>query len=240
MKRRLKVNGFIMFCAFLLIAAFPATFLRKEHASFGVFNQALEICGIAFILLGQLLRISGRGYKSEHSGNGHFLIRSGPYSLVRNPMYLGILLIGFGVVLLLFEWWAIGIFLSVFIIRYLLLIFKEEKKLLKMFPDEYPAYQKNVPRIMPSLNKILTSDINTYLPLRLSWVKREIGSVLALLFIALLVESWEDIKKKGLANYLKEAAAYLAVIILFICLAVYLSRRSERLSSDVSGKSQGN
>jgi protein-S-isoprenylcysteine O-methyltransferase Ste14 len=155
-------------------------------------------------------------------------------------MYLGILLIGFGVVLLLFEWWAIGIFLLVFIIRYLLLIFKEEKELLKMFPDEYPAYQKNVPRIMPSLNKILTSDINTYLPLRLSWVKREIGSVLALLFIALLVESWEDIKKKGLANYLKEAAAYLAVIILFICLAVYLSRRSERLSSDVSGKSQGN
>lgn len=235
MKRRIKINGFIIFCAFLAITLFPALFFR--NGKIASLDRAAEIFGVAFILLGQIIRVSARGYKSEHSQNGHSLILGGPYALVRNPMYLGILLIGLGVALMLFNWWVICIFLWFFIIRYILLIFKEEKKLLALFPQRYPAYQQRVPRILPLLTTLLQKDISEYLPLKLSWLKKEIGSILAVLLVTLFLESWEEIKNKGIGVYLKEAIAYLAIIILFIFVVVYLNRRTESLEKGVSNKS---
>jgi len=238
MKRRLKINGFIMFCVILLITVFPRIFLRSEKVNF--FDEAMEIIGIAFILLGQIFRVSARGYKSEYSKNGHLLIQGGPYALVRNPMYLGIFLIGLGIMSILFQWWVICIFLLVFCLRYLLLIFKEEKRLLAMFPKDYPAYQRKVPCILPSLTTMSQKDVSEYLPLKLPWLKKEIGTILAVLLIALLIEAWEDIKKEGVSAYFNEAIIYSVIIILFICMVIYLSRRTVKLEKDVSNKSKSN
>lgn len=188
-----------MFCAFLLILFFPAVFFHQGKMP--AVNAALGVVGIAFILLGQIIRVSSRGYKSEHSHNGNALIQGGPYALVRNPMYLGILFIGFGIVAMLFKWWVAGIFLAVFIIRYILLIFKEEEKLKAAFPREYPEYRKRVPRLLPSLPVLLQKDIRAILPLKLSWVRKEIGSILAVLILVLLAASWQEIKSRGLCHY---------------------------------------
>lgn len=225
MKKRLKINGVVMFLATLLLVAFPAFFLRKNIT--GSFDNAAEILGIALILLGQLLRISARGFKSDNSQNGNVLIKGGPYSLVRNPMYLGIFLIGLGVVLMLFQWWVVVIFIAFFTIRYIFLIFQEEKKLQTFFPENYPAYCKDVPRrIFPSINMLLNRDLCEYVPLKIKWIKKEIGSVIAVLFLVLLVESWEDIRHGGIREYLKELTGLLAIILLFMCLAGYLSWRT--------------
>lgn len=235
MKRRLKINGVIIFVAFILTAAFPAIFFRKEKITF--LDQAAEISGVALILLGQIIRVSSRGYKSENSQGGHALIQDGPYSLVRNPMYLGIFLIGMGIVSVLFNCWAGGFFLLVFIIRYLILVFKEEKRLLLMFPEDYPAYKKRTPRILPYWKMLLQDDISEYLPLKVPWLKKEIGPISAVLFITFFIESWEDIQNKGIGVYFKEALVYLTIIILFGCTVIYLSRRtinSQRYASDKS------
>jgi len=218
----------------VLIAFFPAQFFRK--ASSDLSDEIMEVLGIAFILLGQILRVSGRGFKSERSGEGSLLIQEGPYALVRNPMYLGILCIGLGIVLMLFNGWVVVIFLSVFIARYLLLIFKEEKKLKARFPEEYPRYQQRVPRLLPSLVVLSQKDISEYLPLRLSWLKKEIGSILTVLLLTLLIESWEDIKSEGIAVYLRETTGIFITVLLFVALILYLSKRTERLNKYVSNK----
>ncbi len=238
MKRRLKINGFIIFIAVLLIVIFPSLFFRRGYPH--SLDELLEIFGVAFILLGQIFRVSARGLKSEHSKNGDVLIQSGPYALVRNPMYLGILLIGIGIALILFNWRVICIFLLVFIARYLSLIFKEEKKLRVAFPKDYPGYQQRVPRILPPIAMLLQKDISEYLPLKLSWLKKEIGSILAVLLITLLVESWEDIRNEGLGVYLREAMPIIITIILFVALVIYLSRRTGRFTKDVSNKGKNN
>lgn len=238
MKRRLKINGFIIFLVVLLIVIFPKMFFRSQRESF--LDEFVEIFGVAFILLGQLFRASARGYKSEHSNQGNLLIQDGPYALVRNPMYLGIFLIGLGIVLMLFKWWVAYIFLLIFVIRYVLLIFKEEKKLLALFPKDYPDYQKRVPRLIPSLNAFLQNDMHRFMPLKLSWIKKEIGSILAVLFITLLLESWEDIKHEGMGVYFKETIGMFVVIILFICVVGYLSKKTNNKSGNVSVKSKTN
>ena len=236
MKKRLKINGFFVFFVVLLIAIFPHLFLRNEEIN--SFDEAMEVFGITFILLGQIFRVSARGFKAEYSEGGHVLIQGGPYALVRNPMYLGILFIGFGIVLVLFKWWVICIFLLVFIARYIVLIFKEEKKLMATFPKDYPNYQQRVPRILPSMPMLLEKDVSEYLPLKISWLKKESGSILAVLLITLLLEAWEDIKKEGLVVYFREATIFIVTIILFICMVIYLNRRTAALEKDVSDKSK--
>lgn len=236
MKRRLKINGLIILLACILLILFPAVFLRStKEASW---DKLAEISGIAFILLGQIFRASSRGYKSENSGSGHSLIQSGPYALVRNPMYLGILFIGLGTVLVLFNWWILVVFLCIFIWRYLFLIFKEEKKLLAMFPQDYEDYRQKVPRLLPPPAAVLQKDIVEYLPLKLSWLKKEIGSILAVLLIVLFLEGWKDVKSEGIEVYLKEAILYLTIIILFIFLIIYLIRRTNNQQKDASSKSK--
>jgi len=236
MKRRLKINGFIVFLAIVLSALFPHIFFRRAQVA--SWDEFAEIFGMAFILLGQILRASSRGYKAEHSENSHSLIQGGPYALVRNPMYLGILFIGLGIVLALFNWWVVVIFLCVFIWRYLILIYKEEKKLLASFGQAYQDYQQRVPRLLPSLAAVLQKDMAEYLPLKIPWLKKEIGSILALLLIALFLESWKNVKSEGIKIYLKEAILFLTIIILFIFLITYLIRRTNHQQKDASSKSK--
>ncbi|MCX5702330.1 MAG: hypothetical protein NTW64_05095 [Candidatus Omnitrophica bacterium] len=227
MKKRLKINGIIMFVVSLSIVILPSVFLRHKYPH--SLDEFMELFGIAFILLGQIFRASARGYKSEHSKNGTALIQGGPYYLVRNPMYLGILLIGGGIILILFRWWVLGLFLFIFIWRYSLLILKEEKKLLMMFPEACKDYFKKVPRLMPSIPMLLRNDIIEYLPLKFPWVKKEIGSMLAVLLITLFLESWDDIHHEGIQVYLYELVFLVMVIMLFIFLVIYLHKRAKSL-----------
>ena len=227
MKKRLKINGLIMFLACVSVAVFPQVFFRNKEIS--PFDEFAEIIGIALMLLGQIFRISARGYKSEHSQEGIKLIQGGPYALVRNPMYLGIILIGIGMVLVLFNWWVALVFLLIFIVRYYFLIFKEEKKLISLFPNEYRVYMKRVPRLLPSLYVILNKDMREYLPVKSSWLKKEIGTILTILLMTIFIESWEDIKNEGLSAYFREAVLIISTIALFILLVIYLARRRDNV-----------
>lgn len=238
MKKRLKTNGVIIFFAFILLSSFSSVFFRSAQET--PWNIVAKISGMSLILFGQILRACARGYKSENSQEGHSLIQGGPYILARNPMYLGIFFIGLGIVIALFKWWVIIIFLSVFIWRYIFLIFKEEEKLLSMFPREYPDYQKRVPRLFPSFKAILQRNITEYLPLEAIWLKREIGSIAALLLLLLFMEACVDIKDAGLGLFLKNAAIFFFIVILFMILTVYLIRRTNNPQKDASSRGKNN
>lgn len=234
MKRRLKINGLIIFLAVVLSAAFPYLFLRRTQAAF--WDEFAKICGITLILLGQILRASSRGYKTTHSQNGHSLIQGGPYALVRNPMYLGILLIGLGVVLVLFNFWALVIFLFVFITRYLLLIFTEEKKLLAAFGQAYQDYQRRTPRLIPALGAVFKKDLAEYLPLKTPWLRKEIGTILTVFFAVFFLQGWKDAVSLGPGICLREAILGLSVVILFVLPVIYLIQRTGAREKDASNQ----
>ena len=224
-----------MASAAIVVVFFPRFFFRNNvNAGIG---EYIELLGFAFILLGQIIRVSARGYKAEHSCESQALIQGGPYQIVRNPMYLGIFLIGLGVVLAVFKWWAVVIFVAVFIIRYIKLIYKEEKKLLSLFPGSYRDYCKKVPRILPSLFTITKLDISEYLPIKISWFKKEIGSILTLLLLTLLVKSWEDIAKQGFGFYIRQSLWLFLTFVLFTIFVVLLSKWTNKRDENSTDKS---
>jgi protein-S-isoprenylcysteine O-methyltransferase Ste14 len=224
MKNRIKINGIAIALSIIALLLFSQKLLRGP----GFFADELwEVSGIALIFFGQLLRVSSRGYKSEYSKNGNSLVTSGPYSMVRNPMYLGILLIGAGVVLFLFHWWVFLIFLGVFLTRYLGLFAKEEGVLTKAFGKSYQEYVKKVPRLLPRMDFLAKTDIRQFLPLRTSWFKREIPSIIAVLAAVLVLESWEELKSGNWRSVIHEFVLYLVIFLLYFFLAVFLSRQYE-------------
>lgn len=234
MKTRLKINGVIVILSLVALGLFPGIFMRRYTGTF--WEETAEVLGFAFILLGQLFRTSARGYKAEHSQEGKALIKGGPYAFVRNPMYLGILLIGLGIVMVLLKWWAAFILTAVFIARYFLLIFEEEKKLFVLFPREYAAYCQKVPRLFPSAASIISQDMRDYLPLKWVWLKREIGTILVVLAGVIIVEFWEDLRNESTYVYLKESLRIGYVLVWFAITICYLTK-TNTLAKDASGKS---
>ena len=227
MKKRIKINAAVIFLSLLAIAFFSFKLIRDSS---GPLDNFLEVLGVSLILLGQLLRVSSRGYKAEHSANGHSLIKNGPYAMVRNPMYLGIILIGLGVVLFIFHLWAFFIFAVIFISRYLHLVIKEEKNLLKTFGEDYREYHKKTPRLLPRISFLFKTDIQEYLPVKLSWFKREAASISIVLFAVCWVEYWEDVGMCKGSAALTEWLPFLAVMSVYFILIIFLARRYENLA----------
>ena len=99
-----------------------------------------------------------RGHKKAFSDNSGRLVTSGPYTIVRNPMYLGTFLIGSGFVLVAWPWWVWPLFAGFFYIRFKKQILSEEAILEKAFGAEYRNYCQKTPRIFPSSIKMLKVD----------------------------------------------------------------------------------
>ncbi|HET9050966.1 MAG TPA: isoprenylcysteine carboxylmethyltransferase family protein [Candidatus Dormibacteraeota bacterium] len=78
------------------------------------------------------------------------LVTTGPYRLVRHPLYVAEIVAAVSVVL---SWPALvpTAALSVFIVMQLIRMRFEERLLSAAFPDEYPAYRDRTARVVPNL-----------------------------------------------------------------------------------------
>ena len=90
-------------------------------------------------------RIS-RKYKN---GRILHLVTTGPYSLVRNPLYIGNILAVMGLCVLSELFWFMPMVFAYFILLYSLVVRYEEYKLSVLFRREYEIYCQKVPRWIP-------------------------------------------------------------------------------------------
>jgi protein-S-isoprenylcysteine O-methyltransferase Ste14 len=81
---------------------------------------------------------------------GETLVTSGPYHYVRNPIYLGAFTFIISLALVASNWFLLVPDIFIIIIVYLQ-IDGEEKMLLARFGDEYRAYMKRTPRLIPTI-----------------------------------------------------------------------------------------
>lgn len=79
----------------------------------------------------------------------HELVRSGPYAIVRHPVYFGFLVAAVGMFLVLGEVRALVCFGHA--AQFLQKMRLEESVLRATYPDEYPAYERSVKRLVPCI-----------------------------------------------------------------------------------------
>ncbi len=113
-------------------------------------NKWSILGGLIFSITGNLLRVWASGYIKKEKE----ITKSGPYSLTRNPLYLGNLIIGVGFCLASWQIFSIPIFFLYFLIFYIPLIKNEERRMTELFKDDYIQYQKSVPAFFPKLRRV--------------------------------------------------------------------------------------
>ena len=126
---------------FLLIRVVPDSSLA------GITGLVLTVAGLGFS--GWARYHLGRFWSSMVEVKvGHQLIRTGPYRVVRNPMYTGILIAFTGVVVAIGVLFAF-IALVIGIVSILVKIKAEEEILTEKFGGEYLEYKQEVKAIIP-------------------------------------------------------------------------------------------
>lgn len=111
------------------------------------------VIGFLIALTGELLRLWGvswAGSETRTTGGvgGTFLVISGPFAHVRNPLYVGNILmyLGLGIMsMALFPYLQI-VAIIFFVFQYHFIVKEEEGFLKTKFKDEYLRYLENVPR----------------------------------------------------------------------------------------------
>ncbi|MCX8105986.1 MAG: isoprenylcysteine carboxylmethyltransferase family protein [Ignavibacterium album] len=114
------------------------------------------IAGFIIALIGESIRLWGvswAGSETRTTGKvgGTYLIISGPFAYVRNPLYVGNILIYLGLGIMsyaLFPYLQI-IALMFFVFQYYLIVKAEEEYLFSTFGEQYKKYFQSVPRFFP-------------------------------------------------------------------------------------------
>lgn len=103
-------------------------------------------------VIGELLLLSGLAIRTWAAGTlrkSESLIRIGPYALVRNPLYLGSLLLMCGFCTLVHDWLAMWLAVVPIVALYWVQVRHEEAKLAKWFPEDWAEYAATTPRFVP-------------------------------------------------------------------------------------------
>lgn len=128
----------------MVVFAQPVLPLFVAGGVLTLFGEAIRFWGVAYA--GPLTRVTGGVGAPE-------VIVSGPFAYVRNPLYLGNILmyIGVGITANALSPWLVIVAAVYFAFQYSVIVSLEEEFLLKEFGEKYRLYKNAVPRFFPAL-----------------------------------------------------------------------------------------
>lgn len=145
--RELRIRAVIIILAIILLRlrAFHDGSLNSNpwRAGFGLFLFALGL-GLAIWARLHIGRNWGTPMSKKDDPE---LVTSGPYRLIRHPIYSGIMLAGSGTALALNWMWMIAIALAGIYFVYSATV--EERYLTEQFPRSYPLYRRSTKMLVP-------------------------------------------------------------------------------------------
>jgi len=152
------------------------------------------LIGFAIASIGESIRLWGvswAGSETRTTGGvgGSFLVISGPFAHVRNPLYVGNILLYFGLGIMS---WALFPYLQIiaiifFIVQYHFIVKEEESYLVKTFGDDYKKYCENVPRFGWKIKAYKDSSIPQPEFIFSKGLKSETRTLQAFISVALLI-----------------------------------------------------
>lgn len=123
-----------------------ARFLPQAIAVYWL-GLLMTMAGLAFAVWARI-RLGRNWSGTVTVKEGHELVRSGPYGLVRHPIYAGLLLAILGTAIALDEWRGVLAF-AFLTVAFLYKLRREEHLMSESFPGDYRRYRARVPALIP-------------------------------------------------------------------------------------------
>jgi protein-S-isoprenylcysteine O-methyltransferase Ste14 len=128
-----------------IISAGKAVEIVTALLTMAMATGSVWFCSAAVRTLGKQWSLAARVLE------GHRLVTEGPYSIVRNPIYTGMFGMLLATGLAISHWIGLLIAIAVFAIGTAIRVHSEEKLLREMFGEEFEAYTRKVPAVVPFL-----------------------------------------------------------------------------------------
>ena len=177
----------------LIPIAFCALFGWRSWQDESVTDFVVEWSGYAFLLAGMGIRLWSILYIGGRKAAE--LVTDGPYSLCRNPLYIGTVLLTIGASLCFENLLMLLVSLAVMIPVHAMVTLGEERSLERKFGEDYRAYKRTVPRFLPSFRSYHSPE---YVTVSVRSVRRAVAEVSAILLIPMLGALIEMLHAKGL------------------------------------------
>jgi protein-S-isoprenylcysteine O-methyltransferase Ste14 len=145
--RELRIRAVIVVIAILLIriGAFRGHGLNTDPGRAGP-GLVLFALGLGFAIWARMH--IGRNWGTPMTQKDEpEMVTSGPYHLVRHPIYSGVLLAGVGTAVALSWLWLIAVVLAGVYFLYSATV--EERYMTEQFPDTYPVYMRSTKMLLP-------------------------------------------------------------------------------------------
>lgn len=141
--------SFTVFCLMLVVSVLDHRFGWSHVPTWlSVVGNVLVAFGLMMDL--RVFRENSYGASTIEKTEGQKVIATGPYAVVRHPMYLGVLIMALGTPLALGSWW--GIVLAIATVPILVLRILDEERMLCDELEGYEAYARDVRyRLLPGL-----------------------------------------------------------------------------------------
>jgi len=137
-----RIIAAVLVCVFL----FTRTEIKSDAA-----RVLLDNLGLLLICIGALGRIWSSLFICGHKSVE--IIDQGPYSAVRNPLYLFSFMGVIGIALSTGNWIFMVMILFLFTFYYPFVVISEEKKMTRLHGERFKAYMRKTPRFLPDLSK---------------------------------------------------------------------------------------
>ena len=116
---------------------------------FGQPPKGLLVRGAVLATLGRLVRLWASGYVMTNA----VLATVGPYGRVRNPLYVGNILICAGFCAASGLWWSVPVALAMLLVFYPHTIRYEDQKLRRLFPGDWDRWAAETRALLPRLTR---------------------------------------------------------------------------------------
>ncbi len=145
-KSRIAISR-VFAAVIIFLALFSQPSWERSHLAVAM---SVDFLAFVLILIATFGRLWALMYISGHKTRD--LITDGPYSIVRNPLYLLSFIGAFGIGLVSDNIYILAVFIIIFVLYYPFVIRGEEKNLHRVHGKAFEDYRQRTPMIIPKFS----------------------------------------------------------------------------------------